>query len=256
MGCAGGLSGGAGEALGPREWVSCEDRSQSESQVVWARKQDGPRRRPRAERKAGAARLCSHGGEAMVPERRGRGADFHEGEAEQQAQLAAETRSDTGRDSWRGPREEMPEAGMGWGPLRLMLAGRRWGTWCSPDLRPQLGPDASRHMPVLGCIFLRRKSENLSVKSPHFPLFGKPRTGTGIVPVCCLLWAPRPAPPAPAAEPPPWRAAAQPSGWAVATGIAGAEAVWPRSPQAQLEAGAQGGDLHNKDNLVPKLSLK
>lgn len=40
----------------------------------------------------------------------------------------------------------------------------------------------------------------------------------------------------------------------MATGVAGREADAALGPQAQLEAGAWGGNLHNKDNLVPKLS--
>ena len=47
----------------------------------------------------------------------------------------------------------------------------------------------------------------------------------------------------------------QPSRWAVATGIAGREAdVAPAVPRHNWRLAAWGGDLHNKDNLVPKLS--
>ena len=71
VGCAGGLSGGAGEALGHENGSAVKTGHSLRVRWSRARKQDGPRRRPRAERAGRAAELCSHGDEGDGPRQEG-----------------------------------------------------------------------------------------------------------------------------------------------------------------------------------------
>lgn len=126
-----------------------------------------------------------------------------------------------------------------------------------PDLRPEGWDQMLQDMPSSGLYFPKEEGENPQCEVPSlFPLWGSQGQEQGIIPVCCLLWA-LPCSPAQAARAPSLAAGLlrQPSRWAVATGIAGREAdVFPAVPRHNWRLAAWGGDLHNKDNLVPKLS--
>lgn len=127
-------------------------------------------------------------------------------------------------------------------------------------------------MPSTGLNFPKEEGENLSVKSPHFFCFlAKPRTGTrhhpcAMSPVATLFWGPghpwgagptslpnssSPCPPSLAAGCRPSRA----DGLWLPGGSQGRKQMRPPwCPAHNWDPAAWGGHLHNKDNLVPKLS--
>lgn len=160
MGCAGGLSGGAGEALGHENGSAVKTGHSLRVRWSRARKQDGPRRRPRAERAGRAAELCSHGDEGdgprkegspaprPPPRRRGRAA----GPAQQLRPGATQAVTVGG-----GPREGDAGGRDGLGTPEADAGRKEMGNLVQPGPQASAGTRCFKTCQVLGCIFLRRK---------------------------------------------------------------------------------------------------